>query len=544
MADADDRNPKLHRAIARPHASSDKTRMTMAAILWLAMTPALATVHAGIPPNPDQALFDDIGWISLQGGHYYSDAFEINWPAVFFIHEMGQRLFGAEPWAFRVFDYLILLAGCAGAGWFLVQAGFVRAAVLFALLYPPLYVTAGGWMSGQRDIMVGGLALVVLALALPRGRGDGLALGTAGALVGLIVLMRPTWLGLLLAVEAIGPARAALPRLSAMAALGAGAAAVVGGAIAMGAAAGTLRDWWEQAILFVVMDYRGTGARLELLANLSEVFLRWWHWPTAMGLAGMALWAVRAPGATGRRGLILTLGVMGIVLLSYVVMNKGFRYHLGGALPVLVVWVCVFLDRLWHAAEGDRRGLALPARGLLALCAVVIVSGLASKFQGILPRLASAQTVAAHGPEDGSAIRADHAARMALVDWIRAETDPSEPIFQWGWNYQIVQLAERRPTTRFITTPVIAGLTPAMPFHDAWVREAEASFADHPPAVALLERAAVTNATLPLATHPDAPVMLRIFVDRLNAGDYGIAFRFDDLLVLRHRPRGEAAADD
>ena len=58
----------------------------VAVLLWLAMTPPLVLFYASIPPNPDQALFDYIGWISWQGGSYYSDAFEINWPAVFFVH--------------------------------------------------------------------------------------------------------------------------------------------------------------------------------------------------------------------------------------------------------------------------------------------------------------------------------------------------------------------------------------------------------------------------------------------------------------------------
>ncbi|WP_201156690.1 hypothetical protein [Rhodobaculum claviforme] len=505
------------------------------------MTPALLLFYATITPNPDQALFDYIGWISWQGGSYYADAFEINWPAVFLVHELGQRLFGAVPWAFRVFDYLVLLGVCAGVAWFLVQAGLARAAVLFALIYPPLYVTAGGWMSGQRDIMVGGLAFIALALALPRGRGDGIALVAAGAMLGLIVLIRPTWLALLallLVAEVIGAARPSIRRGPAVAALAGGAVAVIAGAVGLGAASGTLRDWWEQAVLFVILDYRGTSPRLELLGTLSEVFLSWWHWPVALGLAGVVLWGASWSriDAISRRALLLTLGVLGVVLLSYGVMNKGFQYHLGGALPVFVVWMCVLLDRTWSAAEGGHPRRMTAARGLLAGCAVLIVAGLGSKFAGFSPRSVDGHTIGAQGIDAGVALPLNQDARMALVDWIRAETDPQDRIFQWGWNYQIVQLAERLPSTRFITTPVIAGLNPRMPFHDDWVEEAAADFANHPPAVALLERAAVRTHTLPLETHANAPILLQLYVDRLNAGDYDIAFTFDDLLVLRHRP--------
>ena len=75
-----------------------------------------------------------------------------------------------------------------------------------------------------------------------------------------------------------------------------------------------------------------------------------------------------------------------------------------------------------------------------------------------------------------------------------------------------------------------------MPFFNDWVREAAADFANQPPAVALLERNAVATATLPLVTNDNAPVLLQLYVDRLNAGDYQIVFTFDDLLVLQHTP--------
>lgn len=504
------------------------------AAIWAVMTPFLLLFYAQVPPNPDQALFDYIGWIGAQGGSYYADAFEINWPGAFFLHEMAQRLFGPVPWAFRVFDYGLMLVACAGGAWLLAQSGFARAAGIFVLLYPPLYVTAGGWMSGQRDIMVAGLALVALALILPRGRGDGAALAAAGAILGGLVLVRPTWLALLalvLLVEVLGPARPGWRRRTAMGLTLAGALAVVVGTLAAGLLSGTLRDWWEQGVLFVHLGYRGTDTRWHLLQNLAEVMLSWWHWPLLLGLLGLAAWARwwRWLDVAGRRALLLSVALLAVVLLSYAVMNKGFRYHLGGALTVFLLWAAVLLDRLWFGAVAGTPDRRWPTRGALLVCVLLVLVGTGKKLVGFYGPVPASEPVA-QGTQTGQLV--DRAAQAELVDWIRAETAPGEPVFQWGWNYRVVQLAERPPSTRFITTPVISGLHPGMPFHDAWVAEMTTDFRDRPPAVVLLDTAPLTGRSLPLRPLEPAPIALRILLDRLNAGDYRIVRSFDDLLVL------------
>jgi len=97
----------------------------------------------------------------------------MNWPGAMWLHELGLRVFGVHPWTWRLTDFLFLLGfSVAGAG-FLAANGWRRASVTFLFLYPPLYITAGSWMAGQRDIIGAGFLLVACALAVPGGWREG-----------------------------------------------------------------------------------------------------------------------------------------------------------------------------------------------------------------------------------------------------------------------------------------------------------------------------------------------------------------------------------
>ncbi len=140
------------------------TRKPLFFAFWGGGFALLTVLYLTVPTSPDQALFDYIAWSHLQGDVYYGGVAEQNFPGKMFMHELGLRLFGAHFWSFRAIDALSLALAClAGAG-FLARSGFPAAPWLFLCLYPPLYMTAGYWMAGQRDIVAMNLLLAVALL--------------------------------------------------------------------------------------------------------------------------------------------------------------------------------------------------------------------------------------------------------------------------------------------------------------------------------------------------------------------------------------------
>lgn len=121
----------------------------------------------------DESLFDYVGWVCTQWGVPFRDAADHDFPGMFFLHALARFLFQSPMWSFRSFDYLLLLAFCG-----LVYRGLCRfhdrlTALIFVPLYQIMYVTAGFWMSGQRDLIGVHLMLSAGLLFLERVRGGG-----------------------------------------------------------------------------------------------------------------------------------------------------------------------------------------------------------------------------------------------------------------------------------------------------------------------------------------------------------------------------------
>ncbi len=90
-----------------------KPRNVVLVVVWLAYSWLLAALYTHIPANPDQSIFDYIGWVAAEGGTLYVDAGELNWPGKMVMHWAAYELFGSSLWSYRRFDYALLLVACA-----------------------------------------------------------------------------------------------------------------------------------------------------------------------------------------------------------------------------------------------------------------------------------------------------------------------------------------------------------------------------------------------------------------------------------------------
>ena len=513
--------------------------------LWLGLLPVLGALYLTVPVAPDHALFDYIAWSHLQGSALYADVAEQNWPGAMLFHELGIRLFGVHFWTFRLIDYLVLqVLTFAGAG-FLHRAGFRVAPWIFLIVYPALYVTTGMWTAGQRDIVAAGLLLAAAALVLPALRpvnppeAPGWKQGgaqhlLAGGLIAVAVLMRPTYLSYLLGLIVLEGVRFPGERerhstpLRRAFFLMIGFAVPVSALVLAGAWTGSLDDFYEQTILFNLQAYQDEGSRLHLVARGAAMILESWHWIAALATIGLLSWF----GAAGlSRALVMVLGLMATVLVSFLLQNKGFGYHLSGLLPVLCLLLAIMVDRvaLWwsSASTGPSRwGLGIALASSLALITV----GTANKLASLRPQ-AQALSEGRFEPYYNGEGRPSWAEVTEMVRLIREGTDPGQHVLQWGRLFEVGYLAERPSSFRFVSTPALGLLSDGFSGTDAWLAEVRNDLKSRPPAFVAIDRTALASVHAPYHARPNAPEAERIVVESL--ADYEPVFETSSTILFQ-----------
>jgi hypothetical protein len=443
-------------------------------ILWVFVA-ATVVVAAGllytkIPPSPDQQIFDHIGWMGSNGATYYVDVVEQNWPGKMMIHEWAIELFGVHSWTFRAFDYLWMLIGLAMMSELLRAEGRRVAAATLVLIYPIMYVCAGAWFSGQRDVVAAHVLFVSAAVFAHRLRGGGAWLAlVAGLAIAGAALIRPTYLSFLPGLFLIDLVLHWKDSRSFRMILidgGLVAASTFGGLAAVliwGWEAGTLPAWYQQTIQFNLQAYQDPGTLVESIQRQFGWVIRSWSWYFAFSLAGIST-LIRLPGRTVAFGL--TLGIMGVGLLSAIVQKKGLGYHLGAWLPALGIGVAVWLDytiRLFKTRPRSVLGLVLAP-----LCIAITFAGLGSKVRATLLTI------------EGDSIEEDIAA------YVREHTRTDDYILVWSRRVGIYPLAGRQPTTRFVTVGMLKLATPPFRGASEWQAEFLAELNEKPPALIVI----------------------------------------------------------
>ena len=148
------------------------------------------------PEGPDQAIFAWIGSVILDGGVPYRDGVDIKGPLTYYFYALAQGLFGRNELSIRVFDLAIIVGGC----WLLRRLvlrlthrnpfGANCAVIFFCLMY-----YGGGYAdTAQAEGWGGFLILATVVILLERSVSANLRMTGAGVLIGLAVLIKPTFL--------------------------------------------------------------------------------------------------------------------------------------------------------------------------------------------------------------------------------------------------------------------------------------------------------------------------------------------------------------
>jgi|GEM_PF-1420046 len=499
-------------------------------LLWLASAPVLCLLYLKIEPNPDQTQFDYMGWMATQGYPFYSGSFDMNWPGGMILHRIAIGLFGPVPWSWHLGDFLLMQAATATMALFLWRAGFRLAPFVVLALYPPLYVTAGGWMAGQRDIVVLGFLAAACSAMLAPARREGFALFWAGALVACAVMIRPTYLSVLaglLALELMPRSWVRQPRrhgvVARMAAVLAGFGLVVLSVVLAGLAIGNLDDWYQQSVLFTAEVYAGKPpAGMDLVETVVEMFTGWWHWLSLCGLAGLILWMLRDRGV--RYPLMLVLGLAASIMLSYFVQRKGFGYHLAGFLPLLAMLTAVAIDQTAERARHAPTAAGARAmKGALLAVTALAVAGTGAKLAkqaDLLKDIGQNGITPVAGTYDIPA-----ADQTRLIETIRARSTPEDRMVQYGTAYQIPYLAQRLPAYRYIT-PAVELMTPDFTLHAPWMAEIEAGLRESRPRFILIVGTPFIRTDAGLRAVEEGKPVLNAILSHLATG-YEVAMQGD-----------------
>lgn len=499
----------------------------------------------------DQGIYAVVADAVLRGGAPYRDAWDFKPPGIHLVFAFARALLGRDPMAIRAVEAAALLTLAPAFAQLTRRAlGSAAPGLLGAAVAILGYVPLEFWNTAQPE----GFAAVAMAwgvVAATRAERDAslraaaLACGAMGLLYGAAALGKPTLAGglpvsLAFALSAAPDGvRRGGSRAWALAAAGVAGAAVAPGCVLLWLhARGALGDAAD-ALLRFAPGYTALGLAGQTPLGLAARAFAFWLSPLApFGTLGLVWLALLPPLAPGERRLAAhLLCVTSVTLLGVALQAKFFAYHFAPAIVLSGCAAGIGWWKLWRRVRARPVVLAATA-ALLALLPLAQLPGLPSvlPFWTRTPARLGAWLDRAHWPDVADRLHSgddvDARANRAAAEWLALHTRPEAPIFIWGFEPVIYDLARRRPASRYIYDVPQRSPWAAAAHRRVLLRELRSA----PPAAVVL----VHGDALPAVTGNgrDSAQALEAFpaLARLLARGYVSAARFGDLEILV--PRG------
>lgn len=443
-----------------------------------------------LPFGRDQGIYAHTADQFLEGHALYRDVYTFKPFMTVFVHVASQLLFGQCMTAIRLFDVLWTLATVA-AIYLFVRSAFTResqesqdaagessdvlgsrlVAVAAGVFYAFAYHRYDFWMSAQTDGWANLPVAAALWLAIVRSKRVWAPRITAGIAMGAAFWFKYTFAAFLPLAMLLPFARGWRRGLTEAAFVAAGFAGAV--------LAGVGWLWWAGSLdaflaiqRSVVFDYSGMGRPEGTLAHL-RLFWEQLHVPAGIvWAAGLgAVWAAVEALLLGRRWLKertaevttrtveVKAGVAQVVVLAWLAggfastytQGKFFQYHYLGLIPPLAIFAAQTFGRLIRQFKGARRQATLGAAVLGGLVVVLATTPLYRARAHLLFDVATGVGTLDEHWRSGFYANPDFSLRddLALADWLRENTEPSETVFLWGYEPMVYFLAGREPVSRF-----------------------------------------------------------------------------------------------
>jgi hypothetical protein len=461
----------------------------------------------------DQGIYAMVGRAITHGQMPYRDAWDFKPPGIFLVYALSRGLFGSAQWGIRMLEIIGLgamvyaMAELTRRWWSNPRIGLVGG-VVAALVHAQLDF----WHTAQPETFAGMLTIFAL-LALgdagfPASSAARQGLSAkreirawviSGALFGLCGLMKPPLAGGgavvagLLSLRAYREANTQKLKKAARPAL----AILAGGALPFVlcliwfAAKGALGDLYVTLFVFTP-KYTALSWVGETVGGMVYWgFTEWLSAYCSVTTVGVALAAALQPKKDEREGVVAVLGIIAIHLVGVILQGKFFPYHYGATWPLTGLLAGIGFIRIWERLE------RLPIAGFAiftALAAATALGRSATKDteESFRERCDKREHLfLGRGPRDQLAIDklasvadVNAAANREVARYVAERVPKDKPIFVWGFEPVIYDLADRDPATRYIYD---------VPQRVAWVKEAARAalmrdLTAHPPAAIIVER--------------------------------------------------------
>lgn len=441
---------------------SEGERWIERGLLWatVLVLPPLALLYTQTPPSIDQWQLDYTGWLIQRGDAPYVDIRDGNWPMSHWLHAISVALWGTDEFGWRRTDLLTLALGVAAGTSLVARLGGRAAVRWFWLLHPLLYLTAGYWFAGQRDVIAGHFGLAALALSwrfLEERRVWQAALG--GAALTAAVLVKPTFALFALVVPALAMVlvrrgertpEEAVRAVATIAAWSFGVLVLAFGVLALQGSHASA--FWEHAIVAIVTRVPADSVPLsESFADLLRHCAASYHWITGFALIATFV-AFGSEDRGPRTAAALAWSIVGVGVVSYLVQGHNLTYYAG---PILVGLSVLAAGALAWAtrAIGERgvpRGVAVALIGLAVLGSAAKIR---TAFGDLIPVVLGERDRAAWEARFEAGDGLDLVTARGIAEDLAAAVPEGRPLLVWGRANLLNLLVEREQPTGFYHPP-------------------------------------------------------------------------------------------
>lgn len=524
----------------------------------------------------DQSIYSLVAREMLDGRMPYRDAFDFKPPGIFFVYALTRAVFGPAEIGIRIVEVVCM----AGTAWGLV----VLAGMLFNQRRIGLYAAALScfvhaqldfWHTAQPETFGATLTVWGLVLALGASRTERLFAAIAkwlavGALFGVAGLMKPPLAGVGFVIAFVVVARDLHERLKArrpaestgepssgppserplppsslrrwvpLPAVAAGFSVPIVATLAWYASKGALADL-RQVLFVFTPEYTRIGWQDKHVVPMTLYGIREWLFAYSSGLlVGLLLLVIFRPKREELARVLTILACIGVHIAGIVMQGKFFPYHWAATFPLTALLAALGYDKAFHyaLARGPR---ATNLFGLGLVAAMMVRSPVPNMGERFGLRSLRRIWLLVHPPADATA-QWDKLASVADVDanqnrrvalFIAAHTKAEDPLYIWGFECAIYDLADRPLASRYIYN---------VPQRASWSAEEMqralmVDLAQHVPGSIVVEHAdvfpMVTGSTDDSAISLyDFPQLYRLLWSRYHLaqriGDFDVYLRTDD----------------
>lgn len=391
-------------------------------LLLVSLAVLLPNHPAGRDPAEDSGVFFYAAQRLLDGGVPYRDIWDHKPPGVYFVDAVGIAL-GRQTGVW--FMQLAFLVAAALLGYRALRREFGGTAAFVGSLawlvaLPRLFLEYGQTSFVEfyaLPLQFGALLFVKEIPTLTTRRAV-----LVGSLGGAAFLLKPTLVGVWIAIAIVALVRRRRDALVPMATIAFGAIVPLAIVVAWAAARGVLGEMVDQAVVYnsAYAAFAAVSERVDAVLSGLRLTL-----PSGLAVVAVGAWCY---AVLTRRFAPTLLGVALVALpieLALSTWGRGYHYYFIAWLPSMAILAAFAVSELRRIAHPR---IAWPALALAVLA------------MSVLPALLVARL----------ALTTDAGRARAAAAYVAANTRPEDTVLIWGSHTEVLFLADRRSPTRYV----------------------------------------------------------------------------------------------